>query len=130
MRVLKIFALALVLTLAIAGIASAKVRGQVRDAAGHAAAVLALDETTATPEAEPSESPEAEAAEPEDADEASAAGNHGAAVSAIAQDESAVGTKVLANGKEITNHGQAVSAMAKSDAGKPEKTQKAGDKNK
>jgi hypothetical protein len=124
MRLAKILALALVLTLAVAGVASAKVRGEVRHVADHAASLLASDQESEAPEAEPSESPETQAADAPETDEAAPADNHGGAVSVVAQsDETA--TWVNPAGKEITNHGMAVKAVARSKAGMPEKAHKA-----
>jgi len=78
---------------------------------------------SASPSASPTppDEPAPPDAEPDDGDDDGAgppAGTHGAAVSAVARDKDAVGTRVLPNGKTVTNHGQAVSAVARSGAGK------------
>ena len=112
--------------LALAGMASASVRGEVRSFVAAVAAVVPDTDVTASPSPEPSPSatesatptpaPSAASAE-EDADETGAKGSHGAAVSKVAKDKDAVGSKTLANGKTITNHGMAVSAVAHAKAG-------------
>jgi hypothetical protein len=90
------------------------------------AAVVPDGDVTASPSPEPSPS-EAASATPnpapnaanaqEDADETGARGSHGAAVSKVAKDKDAVGSKTLADGKTITNHDMAVSAVAHAKAG-------------
>jgi hypothetical protein len=112
--------------LALAGMASASVRGEVRSLVAVVAAVVPDDDVTASPSPEPSPgaaesatptpAPSAVSAE-EDADETGAQGSHGAAVSKVARDKDAVGSRTLANGKTITNHGMAVSAVARAKAG-------------
>jgi hypothetical protein len=112
--------------LALAGMASASVRGEVRSFVAAVAAVVPDGDVTSSPSPEPSPSapesatptpaPSAASAE-EDADETGAKGSHGAAVSKVAKDKDAVGSKTLANGKTITNHGMAVSAVAHAKAG-------------
>lgn len=112
--------------LALASMASASMRGEVRSFVAAVAAVMPDGDVTASPSPEPSlsatesatptPSPSAASAE-EDVDEAGAQGSHGAAVSAVARDKDAVGSKTLANGKTITNHGMAVSAVARAKAG-------------
>jgi len=102
------------------------VRGEVRSFVAAVAAVVPVGDVTASPSPEPSPSeaasatptpaPSAASAE-EDADETGAKGSHGAAVSKVAKDKDAVGSKTLANGKTITNHGMAVSAVAHAEAG-------------
>lgn len=113
-------------TLALAGLASASVRGEVSSLVAAVAAVVPDGDVTASPSPEPSPSatesapptpaPSAASAE-EDADQTGAQGSHGAAVSEVARDKDAVGTKTLANGKTVTNHGMAVSAVARAKAG-------------
>jgi hypothetical protein len=112
--------------LALASMASASVRGEVRSLVAVVAAVVPDDDVTASPSPEPSPgaaesatptpAPSAVSAE-EDADETGAQGSHGAAVSKVARDKDAVGSRTLANGKTITNHGMAVSAVARAKAG-------------
>jgi ABC-type uncharacterized transport system involved in gliding motility auxiliary subunit len=112
--------------LALASMASASMRGEVRSFVAAVAAVMPDGDVTASPSPEPSLSatesampspaPSAASAE-EDADETGAQGSHGAAVSTVARDKDAVGSKTLANGKTITNHGMAVSAVARAKAG-------------
>jgi len=112
--------------LAIASVASASVRGEVRSFVAAVAAVVPDGDVTASPSPEPSPSATesatptpapSEASAQEDADETGAQGSHGAAVSKVAKDKDAVGSKTLANGKTITNHGMAVSAVAHAKAG-------------
>lgn len=129
MRLLKILALIMVVALVVAGVASAKVRDGMASVADTAEDVLSAvtdpspsatpstDESTSpspSPSAEPSTEPSAEAAPADDAGYA----NHGAAVSEVARDKSAVATWINPAGKQITNHGQAVRLVAQSDAGK------------
>jgi hypothetical protein len=112
--------------LTLASLASASVRGEVRSFVAAVAAVAPDDDVSPSPSPEPSPS-ETESATPdpapsaasaeEDADETGAQGSHGAAVSKVAKDKDAVGSKTLANGKTITNHGMAVSAVARAKAG-------------
>lgn len=112
--------------LAIASVASASVRGEVRSFVAAVAAVVPDGDVSASPSPEPSPSA-TESATPtpapsaasalEDVDETGAQGSHGAAVSKVAKDKDAVGSKTLANGKTITNHGMAVSAVAHAKAG-------------
>ena len=113
--------------LAIASVASASVRGEVRSFVAAVAAVVPDAEVTASPSPEPSPSatesatptpaPSAASALEDAADETGAQGSHGAAVSKVAKDKDAVGSRTLANGKTITNHGMAVSAAAHAKAG-------------
>jgi hypothetical protein len=108
-------------TLAVATIASASVREEVRSLVAAVAAVAPDGEVTASPSPEsspsatesstPSPAPSADSAE-EEAGETEAQGAHGAAVSHVARDKDAVGSKTLSNGKTVTNHGMAVSAVA------------------
>jgi outer membrane biosynthesis protein TonB len=136
MRLFKILLLSAILIVLGAGVASAAVRDGMASVAGAAKDALVAvgdespspdpspdpsaepyEEPSAEPSAEPSEEPSEEPSdEPSAEDEA--AKNHGAAVSAVANDPEAVATWVNPAGKEITNHGMAVSAVAKSDAGK------------
>ncbi|HEX5642762.1 MAG TPA: hypothetical protein VFZ86_10575 [Thermoleophilia bacterium] len=112
--------------LALASMASASMRGEVRSFVAAVAAVMPDGDVTASPSPEPSLSatesampspaPSAASAE-EDVDETGAQGSHGTAVSTVARDKDAVGSKTLANGKTITNHGMAVSAVARAKAG-------------
>lgn len=109
---------------ALAGIASASVREEARSLVATVAAATALpDEASPSPQPSPSgpESPAptpSETAAPEETeDETPVAGTHGAAVSQVARDKEAVGTKTLRNGKTVTNHGMAVSAAAHTKAG-------------
>ena len=110
--------------LALAGMASASMRGEVRSFVAAVAAVMPDGDVTPSPEpspsatepATPTPSPSAASAE-EDVDETGAQGSHGLAVSTVAKDKDAVGSKTLANGKTITNHGMAVSAVARAKAG-------------
>ena len=107
--------------LALASMASASVRGEVRSIVAAVAAVVPDGDVTASPSpdarpsatesATPTPAPSA-ASDQEGADETGAQGSHGAAVSKVAKDKDAVGSKTLANGKTITNHGMAVSAVA------------------
>ncbi len=108
--------------LVLAGVASASMRDEVRSFVAAVAAVVPDGEVTASPSPEPSPgvtesstpAPEPSAASaPEEADEPEPQGTHGAAVSKVAKDKDAVGSKTLANGKTITNHGMAVSAVAR-----------------
>ena len=140
MRPLWIVAIIVVGVFALATVASANLRDEVSSAAAATAGLIVSAGDEASPSPEPSESatpepdesaapvpdesaaPEPDATADEVGDDAGEqADNHGAAVSAVAQDKGAVGTKTLANGKTITNHGQAVSTVARSDAGKPDK---------
>jgi hypothetical protein len=87
---------------------------------------------SAPPSAEPTPAdepptPDAKPDDGADGGDGPPAGTHGAAVSAVARDKDAVGTKLLPNGKTVTNHGQAVSAVARSGAGKSESGDGAGD---
>ena len=132
MRPLWIVAIIVVGVFALATVASANLRDEVSSAAAATAGLIVSAGDEASPSPEPSESatpepdesaaPEPDATADEIGDDAGEqADNHGAVVSAVAQDKGAVGTKTLANGKTITNHGQAVSTVARSDAGKPDK---------
>ena len=139
MRPLWIFAIIVCGVFALATVASANLRDEVRSVAAAATDVIVPtgDETSPSPDPSPTEpSPEpsdsatpAPTPEPDATvmadEEGDAAGahpdNHGAAVSAVAKDKGAVGTKTTPSGKTVTNHGQAVSAVARSDAGKPDK---------
>jgi len=113
--------------LALAGMASASMRGEVRSLVAAVAAVMPDGDASPSPEPSPSAkestmpipAPSAASAE-EDVDETGGQGSHGAAVSKVAKDKDAAGSKTLANGKTITNHGMAVSAVAraKADSGK------------
>jgi hypothetical protein len=107
--------------LAVAGVASAAVREEARSLAATMTAMTPVpDDASPSPEPSPSgtESPTpsptpSETTAPEEiGDESTAEGNHGAAVSEVARDKEAVGTKTLPNGKTIENHGMAVSAAA------------------
>lgn len=135
MRIARVLVLVAVVALLLASMASAQVRQEARDMAGQTLALVVGDDSTpaADESTEPSPEPSPLATEtaepspepsPEADDTAGDAGahpdNHGAAVSTIARDKEAVGTKTLANGKTVTNHGQAVSAVARSQDGKPE----------
>ena len=133
MRPLWIIAIIVCGAFALATVASANLRDEVRSVAAAAADVITPtgDEASPSPDASPVEpSPEpsdtatpAPTPEPDAtaaADEGAHPDNHGAAVSAVAKDKDAVGTKTTPSGKTITNHGQAVSAVARSDAGKPD----------
>jgi len=112
--------------LALASVASASMRGEVRSFVAAVAATVSDGGVTASPSPEPSpDATESSAPSPapsatsasEEADEPGAQGAHGAAVSKVAKDKSAVGSKTLANGKTITNHGMTVSAVAHAKAG-------------
>jgi hypothetical protein len=134
MKFAHVLVLAVVITLVVSTAASAHVRHGVKVVGEAAVAVVTGDEGLPSDEGSPSPSPSdvSPAPEPsetvlplteptESPDEAVPADeptNHGEAVSAVAKDKTAVGTKTLKNGKTVTNHGQAVSAVAKSDAGK------------
>lgn len=112
--------------LALASVASASVREEARSLAESVVAIV--DDSgspspdpsgCASPDSETPASPLSEASEfplPE-ASETAAPENHGAAVSIVAKDKSAVATRTLKNGKTITNHGAAVSAVARSKGG-------------
>lgn len=117
--------------LALAGVASASVREEVRSLASTLATVAAPSDaaspsplSSSLPPEPPlpsplsmvpsSESPPASPTPNESTDDPR---NHGQAVSAIAKDEEAVGIKTLPNGKTVTNHGMAVSAAARDKAG-------------
>jgi hypothetical protein len=126
MKVIHALIIALAVALTLSTVASANVHKAVRSATVAAVEVVTgADAGTAGDEASPSPepsgsvmpSPAPTATEPADGSGEQPA-NHGAAVSAVAKDKTAVATRVLPNGKTITNHGQAVSAVAKSDAGK------------
>jgi hypothetical protein len=129
MRTLKILALAVIVALVLAGVASAKVRDGMTTVAETAEDVLSAvtdPSPSASPSASPSVDPSVEPSvvpsaepsiEPSAEPEADYA-NHGAAVSAVARDKEAVATWTNPAGKEITNHGKAVSAVAHSNAGK------------
>jgi hypothetical protein len=137
MRPLWIVAIVVCCVFAVASVASADLRDEVTSTAGASLALVGVvgddpvpdpgdpspvpDESESpVPEPEPSDVAD-EGNEVDDGDEADQPANHGAAVSAVAKDKDAAGTKELKNGKTITNHGQAVSAVARSGAGKPEK---------
>lgn len=147
MKLVHVLIIAAVAALAFSTAASAHVRHGMKTAGIAAVEVVTGDDGVTTDDGSPSPSPSGsptdvspspeptETVEPspdpaatiepdEDAEEWA---NHGEAVSAVAKDKDAVGTKTLKNGKIITNHGQAVSAVAKSDAGKPDKGAKHGD---
>ena len=131
MRPLWIIAIVVCGAFALATVASANLRDEVRSVAAAATDVIVPtgDEASPSPAPSPTEpAPEpsataSPASTPEPDAEADGAGahpdNHGAAVSAVAKDKGAVGTKTTPSGKTVTNHGQAVSAVAHSDAGKP-----------
>lgn len=130
MRALKILALAVIVALVVAGVASAKVRDGMTTVAETAEDVLSavtdpspsatpIGDETASPAPTPSTSESAEPlAEEPPAEPEMESTNHGAAVSAVARDKEAVGTWTNPAGKVITNHGKAVSDVAKPDAGK------------
>ncbi len=116
--------------LALAGVASAALR-DVPAGSGEPAVVetpssLPSDVPSSPPAPAPSELPAATDSGDQGTVQTEAVGNHGAAVSAVAQDDETVASKTLANGKTITNHGVAVSAVARSQAGKPEASTSAG----
>ena len=136
MKFIHALIIALAVGLTVSTVASANVHKAVRTTAHHAVAVATRATEMVGDEISPSPSP-SESALPSPAPSDSATpsteptptpsesasaqpANHGAAVSAVAKDTSAVATKTLPNGKTITNHGQAVAAVAKSDAGKPQ----------
>jgi hypothetical protein len=138
MRPLWVFAIIVCGAFALATVASASMRDEVRSVAAAAADVVTPgDEASPSPAASPAEpSPEpSDSATPVLTPEPSVtavagedggasgehADNHGAAVSAVAKDKNAVATKTTPSGKTVTNHGQAVSAVARSNAGKPDK---------
>lgn len=110
MRPLWIVAAVVCGALAVASVASASMRDEVRS---FIAIVASAPHGATLPSPTPSET-----STPQEADDETAAqGNHGAAVSLVAKDEEAVASKTLANGKTITNHGMAVSAVAHVNAG-------------
>ena len=129
MRPLWIVAAIVCGALALAGVASASMRDEVRSLVATMAAValVADDATSPSPEpipsapdaATPSPAPSETAATNGADDETEAEGTHGAAVSQVARDKAAVATKTLPSGKTITNHGMAVSAVARANAGTP-----------
>ena len=126
---------------ALATVASASLRDEVRSVAATATAIIVTTGDDASPSpssdpapAEPSPEPSdiatlAPSVEPGETavagddgdDQGKHVDNHGAAVSAVARDKDAVGSKTVPSDKTVTNHGQAVSAVARSDAGKPDK---------
>lgn len=110
MRPLWIVAAVVCGVLAVASVASASMRDEVRS---FVAIVASAPHHSTSPSPTPSETTAPQEAD----DETAAEGNHGAAVSQVATDEEAVATKTLANGKTITNHGVAVSAVAHVNAG-------------
>ncbi len=141
MKLARILVLAVVATLVVSTAASAHVRQGMKTVGAAAVAVVAGDEGTPSDATSGSPSPsdtspttgpsDSAAPVPETSDTGAPTPattdtaapvleprNHGEAVSAVAQDKTAVATKTLPNGKTVTNHGQAVSAVAKSDAGK------------
>ena len=131
MRPLWIVAVIVCGMLAVATAASASLREEARSLIVAVAAV-ADDSTSPSVELSPSatestppspESAEKSAGEEAD-DQAEAQETHGAAVSAVAKDKQAVGTKTLGNGKTVTNHGMAVSATAHDEADKAVKKSK------
>ena len=131
MRPLWIVAVIVCGMLAVATAASASLREEARSLV---VAVAAVADDSTSPSAEPSPSatestpPSPEPAETpaggEADDQAEAQGTHGAAVSTVAKDKQAVGTKTLGNGKTVTNHGMAVSAAAHEKADKAVKKSK------
>ena len=118
-----------------AGVASAALREDAGMTADPNGPVPAVDETSASPaQADPSPdpseaatespSPSPDATETQEAQDAK--DNHGAAVSEVAKDKDAVGSKTLKNGKTVTNHGQAVSAVARDKGAAEAKSDNAG----
>ncbi len=114
---------------ALAGVASASVREEVRSLASTLATVTELpDGASPSPLSTPAESPTSsppsslpstESPPPSvtPSETPATPSNHGEAVSAVARDKEAAGTKTLPNGKTVTNHGMAVSAAAHDKAG-------------
>jgi|GEM_PF-4810644 len=118
-----------------AGVASAALREDAGMTADPNGPVPAVDETSASPtQADPSPdpsetppespSPSPDATEP--GEDPEARDNHGAAVSEVARDKDAVGSKTLKNGKTVTNHGQAVSEVARDKGASETKSDNAG----
>jgi hypothetical protein len=141
MRLAHVLIIAAVAALAFSTAASAHVRHGMKTAGMAAVEVVTGDDTVTSDDGSPSPSPSGSptdvspspeptetdepAPEPESTvtieDDGPQWANHGEAVSEVAKNKDAVGTKKLKNGKEVSNHGQAVSAVAKTDAGKPDK---------
>jgi hypothetical protein len=131
LRRLWIVAVMVCATFAVATAASASLRAQGRSLI---MAVAAVADDSTPPTTEPNSSvtqstpPSPEAIETlagEVADDqAEAQGTHGAAVSTVAKDKQAVGTKTTGNGKTVTNHGMAVSVAARDGTHKAVKTSK------
>ena len=105
-----------------AGVASAALREDAGTVADPDGLVPLVDETSASPtqpdpspdpSETPSESPSLSPDATEPGEDPEARDNHGAAVSEVARDKDAVGSKTLKNGKTVTNHGQAVSEVAR-----------------
>lgn len=129
MRPLWIVGIAAVVVLMVASVASADMREELRSTAASTVALaealtggdVGLPSPNPAESVDPNPAPD-ETVAPDDgvvddtdgdaADGETVEGNHGALVSAVARDKSAVGTKTLANGKTVTNHGQAVAAAA------------------
>jgi hypothetical protein len=116
---------------AVAGVASASVREEARSLASTLATVAPLADgaspsplpspsttESSTPSPLPGASPtEPPTSSPTPTETAAPPRNHGEAVSAVARDKEAMGTKTLPNGKTVTNHGMAVREAAHDKAG-------------
>jgi hypothetical protein len=123
MRAFWIVVAAVVGVLALATVASASMRDEVRSLVDVVASGLPEPDASGSPIPQPSASateqsaPEEGVVPPENEGEAEVQGpaesaTHGALVSQVARDRDAVASRTLPNGKTITNHGMAVSAAA------------------